>query len=300
MPSNTLKAHLALLCVNLIYGANYLIAKGLMPDKIQASALVFFRIAGAGILFIIAKFWVKEKVDRKDIFRLALCGLLGVTTNQYFSMNGLMLTSPVDAAIIITAMPIFTVIISRFLLKEPLTLYKILGICIGGGGAIFLIYLGNSGIGSGSLKGNIFVGINALAFAFYLVLVKPLMSKYHPLTVIIWCFLFGFIAMLPLCVPSLLNTDFSIFQSTDWIALTYVIVGPTFFAYILNNFALQYVKPTVASSYIYVQPAVAMLLVAIIGYLIVDSQYKGDLTIPKLGCCLLIAVGVYLISKQKK
>ncbi|GGX12105.1 DMT family transporter [Aquimarina muelleri] len=296
MISNKAKAHIALLSVNIIYGANYLVAKGLMPNKIEASALVFLRISGAGILFLILKLFVKEKVDRKDIPRLALCGFLGVATNQFFSMNGLSLTSPVDAAIIITAMPIFTVIISYFLLKEALTTQRITGISIGGAGAVLLIYLGNSDLGTGSLLGNIFVCINALAFAFYLVIVKPLMSKYKPITVIVWTFLFGFISMFPFCIEKLIHTDFTTFVVSNWVSLFYVVIGPTFLAYLLNMFALQFVKPTVSSSYIYVQPAVAMLLVATISYLVVDSQYKGDLTITKLLCCILIFCGVYLIS----
>ncbi len=296
MISNKVKAHLALVSVNMIYGANYLVAKGLMPNKIEASALVFLRISGAGMLFLLLKFFNKEKVDKKDIPRLALCGFLGVATNQFFSMNGLSLTSPVDAAIIITAMPIFTVVISRFLLKEPFTLQRILGISIGATGAALLIYLGNSGLGTGSLKGNIFVCINALAFAFYLVIVKPLMSKYKPITVIIWTFLFGFIFMFPFCIEKLIHTDFRSFASSNWISLFYVIVGPTFMAYLLNMFALQYVKPTVSSSYIYVQPAVAMILVALVSYFVINSQYEGDITITKLLCCILIVIGVYLIS----
>ncbi len=298
MISNKAKAHIALLSVNMIYGANYLIAKGLMPHKIEASALVFLRISGAGLLFLILKSFSKEKVKKKHIPRLALCGFLGIANNQFFSMNGLSLTSPVDAAIIITAMPIFTVIISRFLLKEPLTIQRILGISLGGAGAVLLIYLGNSGIGTGSLLGNIFVFINALSFAFYLVLIKPLMSAYKPITVIIWTFLFGFVFMFPFCISPLTQTDFSSFDASNWISLCYVVVGPTFLAYLLNMFALQYVKPTVSSSYIYVQPAVAMLLVAVISYMVINSQYKGDITVIKLLCCVLIFVGVYLISSK--
>ncbi len=296
MSSNKLSAHLSLLSVNIIYGANYLVAKGLMPGKIEASALVFLRIGGAGILFLILHLFIKERVERKDIARLALCGLLGVATNQFFSMNGLSLTSPVDAAIIVTAMPIFTVIISYFLLKEPFTSQRILGVTLGGAGAVLLIYLGNSGLGTGSLLGNIFICINALSFAFYLVLVKPLMSKYKPTTVIVWTFSFGFLYIFPFCIEKLIHTDFTLFTTTNWTSLFYVVLGPTFLAYLLNMFALQYVKPTVASSYIYVQPAVAMLLVAAISYFVINSQYEGDITISKLLCCILIFAGVYLIS----
>ncbi len=296
MISNKVKAHIALLSVNIIYGANYIIAKGLMPHKIGPSALVFLRISCASLLFFILKFFIKERVQRKDIPRLLLCGILGVFINQFFSMNGLSLTSPVDAAIIVTAMPIFTVIISFFLLKEALTIQRILGIFIGGTGAVLLIYLGNSGLGTGSLKGNIFISINALSFAFYLVIVKPLMSKYKPLTVIAWVFSSGFICMFPFCIGQLLETDFGSYETSNWTSLLYVILGPTFLAYFLNMFALQYVKPTVSSSYIYVQPAVAMLVVAAMAYFIANSQYDGDITGPKLLCCVLIFMGVYLIS----
>lgn len=298
MISNNTKAHLALLSVNITYGANYLIAKGLMPDKIGASALVFLRISGAGFLFLILKYFIREKVDKKDLKLLALCGLLGVCMNQMFSMNGLSLTSPVDASIIVTAIPIFTVIISYFLLYEPLTTQRIFGVSLGALGAILLVYLGSTGLGTGSLTGNVFVFINAISYAFYLVLVKPLMQKYKPVTVICWVFLFGFICMFPFSIKQLVTTNFENFAFPNWTALLYVIIGPTFLAYLLNMFALQYVKPSVSGSYIYVQPVVAMILVAAAAYFIPNSQYSGDITIGKLLCCLLIFGGVYLISSK--
>lgn len=298
MISNTYKAHAALLSVNIIYGANYLIAKGLMPHKINASALVFLRIFGAGLLFLLLKFFVKERIAKKEHKLLALCGLLGVCMNQMFSMNGLSLTSPVDASIIVTAIPIFTVIISYFILKEPLTPQRIAGVSMGALGAILLIYLGNSQLGSGSILGNIFVCINALSYSFYLVLVKPLMQRYKPITVICWVFFYGFLFMFPFGIHPLLDTDFSLYLTTDWTALLYVIVGPTFLAYLLNMFALQHVKPSVSGSYIYVQPVIAMLLVGIMSYMVTDSTYKGDITINKLLCCILVFIGVFLISSK--
>ncbi|WP_034230159.1 DMT family transporter [Aquimarina pacifica] len=298
MISSTSKSHLALLSVNIIYGANYLIAKGLMPNKIEASALVLVRITGACLLFLFLKMFVNEKIERKDMPRLAVCGLLGVAINQIFSMNGLSLTSPVDASIIVTGMPIFTIIISFFILKEPLTLQRIIGICIGGLGATLLIYFGNAELGTGSILGNLFIFINSLAFSFYLVIVKPLMLKYKPITVIVWTFFFGFICAFPFCLGKLLTTNFDAFTTSNWFSLLYVVVGPTFLAYLLNMFALQYLKPTVTSSYVYVQPAVAMILVAILSYYVLNSQYKGDITLIKLLCCVLIFIGVYLISHK--
>jgi drug/metabolite transporter (DMT)-like permease len=179
LTKNLYKAHLALLGANIIYGANYIIAKGIMPNKIGPSSFVFLRILGAGILFWILKSFIKEKVEKKDFLRLLFCGLLGVAANQLLFFHGLNLTSPIDASIIITAIPVLVVIFSFFILKEKITSNKLLGVSIGAMGAILLIWYGNRSGGTSSLLGNLFIFINACSYALYLVLVKPLMKKYN-------------------------------------------------------------------------------------------------------------------------
>ena len=158
MNSNILKAHIALLGANLIYGANYIIAKGIMPEKINPTAFVFIRLACCVFLFWGLKFlFIKEKVERKDFLRLALCGLLGATANMLFFFHGINLTSPIDASIIMTATPVIVLIFSFFLLKEPITKNKLLGISIAGLGAVFLILYGRNALGTSSFLGNLFV-----------------------------------------------------------------------------------------------------------------------------------------------
>ena len=114
-----------MLGANLIYGGNYLIAKGVMPDKLGPSAFIFIRVVGASLLFWLIRMFIREKVDRSDLLRLVLCGLLGVATNQLLFFHGLNLTSPIDASIIITAIPVMVLIFSMIILKEKLTANKI-------------------------------------------------------------------------------------------------------------------------------------------------------------------------------
>ncbi|NNK59572.1 MAG: EamA family transporter, partial [Flavobacteriaceae bacterium] len=197
MKNNIIKAHLALLGANVIYGANYIIAKGIMPQKIGPSAFVFIRLFFGCLLFFILKLFIKEAVSKKDLGRLALCGLLGAAANQLLFFNGLNLTSPIDASIIITSIPVMVLIFSAFLLKEKITTHKVLGITIGGIGAVILVGYGNSSGGTSSLLGNLFVFLNACCYGLYLVIVKPLMTKYNSITIITWVFLFGFIFMFP-------------------------------------------------------------------------------------------------------
>ena len=298
MKNNTYKAHLALLGANVIYGVNHIVAKAVMPDKIGPSAFIFLRVIGAGILFMIIKSFIKERVERKDLLLLLVCGFFGVATNQLLFFHGLNLTSPIDASIIITAVPVMVVVFSAFLLKEKITTNKIIGIIIGAIGAILLVWYGKGGVGTSSILGNIFVLINAASYALYLVLVKPLMKKYNPITVITWVFIFGFVFVVPIGIKDVITTDFSAFTLNTYLTVTFVIIGTTFFAYLFNIYALSKLSPSVTGSYIYLQPVVSFSMVLIYAFLLGYDEYAQDINMIKILSCLLVIAGVYLISKK--
>ncbi|MBI9040343.1 DMT family transporter [Lutibacter sp.] len=300
MIKSTQKAHLALLGANIIYGANFLIAKGLMPDKIGASALVLLRVVAAGMLFWVIKQFVKEKVEKKDFILLAFCGLFGISTNMLLFFHGLSLTSPIDASIIMTATPVIVLILSAFILKEKITTNKYIGILIGGIGAIVLIVYGKSAGGTSSFLGNLFVFLNACSYGLYLVLVKPLMKKYKAITVISWVFLFGLIFVFPFGISDLMNTDLSGFTTNTYLAITFVIIGTTFFTYLFNIYALSHVPPSVNGSYIYLQPVLSFILVSLYATVFGNNEYAQDINLIKIASCILVVFGVYMISKKPK
>jgi drug/metabolite transporter (DMT)-like permease len=298
LKNNIVKAHIALLGANIIYGANYIIAKGIMPNKIGPSAFIFLRIVGAGLLFWIIKYFIKERIDKKHFPRLILCGLLGVAANQLLFFHGLNLTSPIDASIIITAIPIVVLIFSAILLKEKITKNKLIGISIGGVGAVLLVWYGNKAEGTSSLLGNVLVFLNACSYGLYLVLVKPLMKNYNSLTVISWVFLFGFLFMIPFGIPDILQTDFAAFTAETYATVAFVVIGTTFLAYLFNIYALNYVAPSVNGSYVYLQPVISFIMVSVYAYAFGHSEYAQDINAVKITSCLLVIIGVYLISKK--
>ena len=300
MKENNYKAHFALFGANLIYGANFLIAKGVMPNKIGPSALVLLRIIAAGFLFWIVKQFVKEKVEKNDFILLAFCGLFGISTNMLLFFHGLSLTSPIDASIIITTTPVIVLVLSVFILKEKITTNKYIGILIGGIGAVLLIIYGKSAEGTSSFQGNLFVFMNACSYGLYLVLVKPLMKKYKAITVISWVFLFGLIFVFPFGINDLLNTDFSAFTTNTYLAITFVIIGTTFLTYLFNIYALNFVSPSVNGSYIYLQPVLSFIMVSIYAYAMGHKEYAQDINIIKILSCFLVIIGVFLISKKPK
>ena len=300
MTRNLYKAHFALLGANIIYGANYIIAKGIMPNKIGPSAFIFLRILGAGILFWILKSFIKEKVEKKDFLRLIFCGVFGIAINQLLFFHGLNLTSPIDASIIMTSLPVLVMIYSFFMLNEKITRNKLAGIAIGAIGAIALIVYSNKSGGTSSLLGNLFIFINAASYGLYLVIVKPLMKKYNTITIISWIFLFGFLFMFPFGIQDLLNTDFSAFTTSTYLTIGFVVLGTTFFAYLFNIYALNHVAPSVAGSYVYLQPAISFIMVAIYAFAFNQKEYEQDINLIKILSCLFVMIGVYLISKKEK
>lgn len=293
-------AHIALFSVNLIYGANYIIAKGLMPNLLGPSGFIFLRVGGALLLFWTVFAFRFQRIEKADILRFAFCGLTGVATNQLFFFNGLSITSPINASIIMTTNPILVLVMSALIIGERVTGRKITGVALGAIGAVTLILLSRSEMHSGSsVLGDLFVLINAASYALYLVAVKPLMARYRPLTVISWVFLMGFVFVIPFGWNQAAQVDWSVFEVGDFLSFFYVILFTTFFAYLLNVFALKTVLPTVASSYIYFQPLMAGVF-AWVFTLFSEQAYASQITWPKVICALLICYGVYLVSKRRK
>lgn len=293
--STALKAHLALFTVALLYGGNYSIAKIVMDDNhIQPRGFILLRVI-SGIVFFwtFHFFFIREKIHKKDLFLIGLCGLFGVAINQIFFFSGLKLTTPINASLIMTTTPMLVLLISAIIIKEKITSRKILGIIIGASGAILLITYGRKiQFNQTQMLGDLMILTNAVSYGIYLVLVKTLMKRYHPLTVIKWIFTFGIIYILPFSYHEFTAVNWGSFDTTIWLAILYVLIGATALAYFLNAYALKLVNPSMVSIYIYLQPLLASLIALGLG--------KDQLTIEKIIAGILIFLGVYFVSVTPK
>jgi drug/metabolite transporter (DMT)-like permease len=293
--SKVLRAHLALLIVNIIYGSNYSIAKEVMPTYIQPFAFVVMRVLGAAALFwIVGSIFIKEKIDKKDLPRLALLALFGVAGNQLLFLKGLSLTSPINASIIMVSNPIVVMVVGAFVLKEKISFLKIAGIVLGISGAMFLLLFNKElSFGSETMAGDTMILLNSLFWATYIILVKPLMHKYNTITIVKWVFLFGSFYVLPFGYSEFVSIDWQSIPQNIWWNITFVVLVTTFIAYLLNTYALRALSPSVVSIYIYLQPFLTTLIAIF--------YYKNDeLDARKIVSGLLIILGVYLVSRPKE
>ncbi|UOQ74686.1 DMT family transporter [Hymenobacter cellulosilyticus] len=294
---NTLRVHAALFVVAVIYAANYSLSKDVMPHYMGPFGIVTLRILGAALFFAVVSRLVAPHdriVGRADNIRAILCGLIGIGGNQLLFFSGLNLTSPINASLLQTIAPIVVVIASAVLLGEKITLLRVLGIGLGGIGAATVILSRAAGgiVYPNAMLGNLFILLNATAFGVYLVIVTPLMRKYHPFTVLARIFLVGAFLAVPFGWRGALSADYSSFPLYIWAEIVYMIVCLTILAYLLNNWALKYASPALLGVYIYLQPILAVLIAVGLG--------KDHFTWARAGQAALIFAGVFLVSRKPK
>jgi drug/metabolite transporter (DMT)-like permease len=296
--SNNLGAHLALFAVALIYSANYLIAKWVMPNPIGANAFIVLRVTGALALFLLVSFKFLELPKLRDVPIFLFCGLTGVATNQLFFFNGLSLTTPVNASIIMCTNPILVAILYFIGKKKFPSILTTTGILLGSIGALGIILLRAPFEASTEyLKGDLFILINSLSYGLYLVTAPRLMKKYKPITVVTWVFACGLLFILPIGYSDASAIPWGTLTPLHWMSLAFIIVAVTFLTYLLNIYALSKVSPTVTSAYIYLQP----LLAGVFAFLfagIGNQDHTGSITFEKILFALLIFAGVYLVGKR--
>jgi drug/metabolite transporter (DMT)-like permease len=287
-----IKAHLAVFCANLLFGLNYIVTKEIIPYPVDPLALTLFRIVGATVLFWLL-FPAKKygRVGREDITRLFLAGFCGVAVNQFLFLQGMTLTAPIDASIIMTTNPVIVLVISIFLLNERVTWIKLAGILLAGAGALLIIlHVQGGGQSSGNLWGNLMILGNSTAYAFFLVITKPMMQKYHPVVVMKWVFLFGLMLVTPFTLQPALSVDLSLYTGyTPWF-IAFLVLGPTFAAYLMIQYAMRILRPTGVSIYINTQPLITSLVSVMLA--------RDVITWLKIYAGLMVVSGVFLVASQ--
>jgi drug/metabolite transporter (DMT)-like permease len=290
--SESFKIHGGLLTVGLIYGANYSIAKIVMPEYVDAFGLILVRVfVSIILLWIIQRVWVKEWMHLTDLKRFFLCAIFGVATNQLAFFKGLSMTSPISASIIMTINPVMVLIFSWLILKERVTALKVLGILLGATGAALMISRNGIDFNENNFVGDLLILINATSYALYLVLVKPLMQKYHPISVITWTFTIGLFLVLPFGWQQAIDVRWARLPTEVYVSLAYIILATSVIAYVINVWALRRVNPSLVGYYIYLQPLFATLIAVVFFDLIFGWH--------EMIYAVLIFAGVYLVSVRK-
>uniref|UniRef100_A0AB33J6K4 DMT family transporter n=1 Tax=Prevotella sp. GTC17259 TaxID=3236795 RepID=A0AB33J6K4_9BACT len=287
-------AHLSMLGACTFWGLMAPIGKDAMLHGIDGIGLVSFRVLGGAILFwITSLFTTYEHVPMRDIVKFAGAALFGLVCNQCCYTIGLSITSPSNASIMTTSMPIFAMILSFVILHEPITLKKAGGVLLGCCGALILILTSMTAASSkvGDIRGDLLCMAAQLSFALYLSLFNPLIKRYSVFTINKWMFLWATIMILPFSGRHVMQTKWAAIETKTWMEVGFVVFCGTYLSYILTMIGQRVLRPTVVSIYNYVQPLVSVSVSVLAG--IAVFKWSQGLAV------VLVFTGVWFVTKSK-
>lgn len=295
MASDQLKGHLSIAAAYTIFGLNVVLCKDIANSQaVNPFVLFTLRAIGATAMFwLLSLFFPKEKVQKGDLWKIALASFLGLFLTQTTFLVGITMATSIDCAIIGTLGPVFTMIFAFFFVGEPITGKKASGVAISLAGVLFLIYhsVHSGGAATTTPLGIVMLLLNSLTFSMYLGIFRPLISKYSVVTFMKWAFLFSLLMSLPLSARGLVTTDYAAIPTNVRWEIGYLIVFATVIAYYLIPYGQKYLRPTLVSMYNYLSPIIATTVSIWTGMDVITWQ--------KVVAASAIVGGVILVSKSR-
>ena len=291
--NNSIAPHLALIAVQVLFATWPIIGK-IALRTVPSVALVGFRVAGASItLLVLGKMSGSLRlIKRPDWSLLIVSSMLGLVLNQLLFTRGLSLTTAINATLLSTTIPVFTLLVGVMLGTDRVTLRRLAGIALAAGGVIYLIGPGRAQFSTATRAGDLLIVSNSLCYGAYIAVSKNLMKRYNALSVITWIFVIGCVVTVPAGAFSLAHVTFGSISWRVWLAILYIIVFPTAGAYYLSGWALARVSPSTVAVYVYLQPLFAFAVAPII---------LGESLSPHtVLASLLIFAGVLVVTRRKR
>ena len=284
--NKNIQGHLFALTANILWGLMAPVGKSALVEFSALSVTTFRMVGAAACFWLLSLFCKREQVDHRDMLKIFFAALFALY------IFGLSMTSPIDASIVTTTLPIVTMIVAAIYLKEPVTNKKVLGIFVGAMGALILIMSSsNAGSGNGSIMGDLLCLIAQISFSIYLTVFKGLSQKYSPITLNKWMFVYASMCYIPFSYHDVAAIQWAEISTAALLQVGYVVVGGSFLAYICIMTAQRLLRPTVVSMYNYMQPIVASIVTVIIGMATFNME-KGI-------AIALVFLGVYIVTQSK-
>ena len=287
--------HLASFGAYAIFGLNIVFCKDIANQGELSPIFLFtLRALFAGILFwLLSIFTRREKVPAGDLLKMAGAALLGLVIPQMTFLTAITMTTPIDLSVVQSMTPIMTMFVAAIFLKEPITWKKAGGVALSFAGVLWLIFQSTHAAGPVQTRplGIILTITNALCFALYLGICRPVIQRYSVVTLMKWMFLFAFVVSLPFSAGQMASLDYAAVPAKVWWEVGYLIIFATFVAYFLIPLGQQRIRPTLVSMYGYLQPIIASAVGIAVG---MDS-----LTWMKLLAALAVFVGVAIVNRSR-
>lgn len=281
-----------LIAVQVAFATLSVVGRVVLRD-VPPMAFAMLRLVGAGLAFALVapRTFEPMAMPWRDRLAIAGCAALGIWGNQALFLSGLARTTATNATVLVATIPVFTAIASMLLRREPVRARVLGGIAVAFAGIVYLVGFDAIDLGGAHLVGDLLVTANAVAYSFYLVLVRDYAAKYGGLTVVTWGFFCGALYALPLGVPQLIAAAPSVPMQT-WGWVLYAVLVPTIFTYLANAWALRFATTSTVAIWIFIQPTIAALL----AWRFLDEQPSARLLV----AAVLVILGITIVTRPAK
>jgi drug/metabolite transporter (DMT)-like permease len=233
--------------------------------SIPPFSLAAIRVVTSAIMLeIVRRLSPEERIAPSDRGRIFLLALLGVSFNQVLFIFGLSLTTAINTSILISAIPVFTLATAVVLRRERTSPRRIGGIVLAAAGALVLLNAERFEWSSRYFRGDLAILGNGFLYSVYLVLSRPMLARYRPLTFTSAVFRWGALPIVLASIPALRRFSPGTVSPTAWWSLGAVVVFCTVVPYLLNSWALARTQASQVAAYVFLQPMIAASLAMLI------------------------------------
>lgn len=263
----------------LVASATHIVAKA-VTAHVDPVTLTFLRtiISGLGMIVLLRARKISWRVDRSDVKRLGLLGLLGIPLNQFLYLYGIGFTTAANGALLYATTPVLVLVLSSLLLKEPVTVWKATGIVLAFGGVVIVIFERGLDFSSGYTYGNMVIFVAVISWALFTVLGRPLIVKYGALKVTCLAMLMGTAMYFPVGIVSAVVNPIHDISGADWIAILYLGIGTSIVGYVLWYYAIGRIDVSKVAVFANGQPVLATLMAMVfLDYAITGNFVLGGI-----------------------
>ncbi|PAF47885.1 hypothetical protein BKH41_06335 [Helicobacter sp. 12S02232-10] len=292
MKNSALRGHMLAVFTILVWGSTFSATKALLDAFSSYEILVFrFLLAYVCLLVFYPKFLKPQSLKEEILF--ALCGLFGVCL--YFLLENIALnyTLASNAGVLVSISPIYTAILSFFILKKPLGKYFIIGFIFALLGIIIIIFHGNRSFQIDPL-GDLLCILAGLSWAFYTIFLNKLFEikkNANTLAITKKIFFYGIIfSSLTLFYDGIHLSMQRFLIPQNLFNLFFLGIFASALCYLTWGMSLKILGTLKTSAYLYTIPIVSIL--------VASFTLKEPITSYILIGSVLVLLGLFLSQKQ--
>ncbi len=246
----------------LIASGTHIVAKGI-TSELEPAFILLIRAALASLFYIV---WLSfrrksiKKIEKKDLYKVILLGLLNIPLNQFLFLQGLKYTTAPNMALAYALTPAFVLIIAILFLKEKTTAKKLIGVAIAIIGAAVVLLERGLIFSEASLIGDFLALAASLSWALYTIIGRNFSIKYGAIYSTGLAMFTGFLLFIPIFM--LLPVSFSIqsVSAVNWMQLVYLGVITSGVGYAIWYYALTKAEASKVAVFNNLQPVMTTIL----------------------------------------